>query len=151
MNDKYRSREDNCEHIYVTVCAFTTLMDSYRGSLSYSQITELRRKVAVCFNLDLGASLQQKLSWKLSLIKSKLLCKWPEKNKNNNNNNNNNCRSERDQNYQLCSAHVSRASIPSLIRDKDSTFVSRSLMASSIKSVRHVLSRNTKESINHQS
>ena len=56
-------------------------MDSYGGSLSYSQITELRRKVAVCFNLDLGASLQQKLSWKLSLIKSKLLCKWPEKKK----------------------------------------------------------------------
>ena len=54
-------------------------MDSYGGSLSYSQITELRRKVAVCFNLDLGASLQQKLSWELSLIKSKLLCKWPEK------------------------------------------------------------------------
>ena len=128
-------------------------MDSYGGSLSYRQITELRRKVAVCFNLDLGASLQQKLSWKLSLIKSKLLCKWPEKKQkqNSNNNNNNNCRSERDQNYQLCSAHVSRASIPSLIRDKDSTFVSRSLMASSMKSVRHVLSRNTKESINHQS
>ena len=56
-------------------------MDSYGGSLSYSQITELRRKVAVCFNLYLGASLQQKLSWKLSLIKSKLLCKWPEKKK----------------------------------------------------------------------
>lgn len=124
-------------------------MDSYGGSLSYSQITELRRKVAVCFNLYLGASLQQKLSWKLSLIKSKLLCKWPEKKKKKNNNNN--CRSERDQSYQLCSAHVSRASIPSLIRDKDSTFVSRSLMASSIKSVRHVLSRNTKESINHHS
>ena len=35
----------------------------------------------MCFDLDLGASLQQKLSWKLSLIKSKLLCKWPEKKK----------------------------------------------------------------------
>ena len=35
----------------------------------------------MCFNLDLGASLQQKLSWKLSLIKSERLCKWPEKKK----------------------------------------------------------------------
>ena len=130
-------------NIYMWQCAFTTLMDSYGGSLSYSQIQSGFR-----------GQFTTKLSWKLSLIKSKLLCKWPEnKTKQNkkNNNNNNNCRSERDQNYQLCSAHVSRASIPSLIRDKDSTFVSWSLMASSIKSVRHVLSRNTKESINHQS
>ena len=35
-------------------CAFTNLMDSYGV-----QITELRRKVALCFKLDLGASLQQ--------------------------------------------------------------------------------------------
>ena len=46
-------------YIYMWQCAITNLSDSDGGSLSYSQITELRRKVALSFKLDLGASLLQ--------------------------------------------------------------------------------------------
>ena len=41
------------------LCAFTSPMDSYGDRLICSQSTELRMKVGLCFNLDLGASLQQ--------------------------------------------------------------------------------------------
>lgn len=53
--------------------------------------------------------------------------------------------------YQFCSAQASSNSSPLFTRERDSALVSWSLMTSSMRSVKHVLSRNTKERMIHQS
>ena len=51
---------DNCEHIYICGSVRLQTQSTSMEVVSVnSQITELRRKVALCFKLDLGASLQQ--------------------------------------------------------------------------------------------
>lgn len=53
--------------------------------------------------------------------------------------------------YQFCSAQASSNSSALFMRERDSALVSWSLMTSSMRSVKHVLSRNTKERMIHQS